>query len=259
MRSRRLLSFWLLAFLGAGLGEAGAEPPGAPAVFVRRAEQKYEAARTRYDNHITSAEAAWQFGRACFDRADVEADKKQKEGFAEQGCYACRQALIDDPRSAWGHYYLGLNTGELASAKGLGALHLLHDMEDEWKAAIRLDEKIDYGGPNRSLGMLYRDAPGWPLSIGNRNRAIRYLTEAERLSPDYPDNALTLAEAYLKWNDYRQAGRMAERIPEALAQARKKLTGPDWESSWVDWTRRWLAIQARLSETNRPQSPHVEK
>src|SRR5581483_6080537 len=101
MCSARRFSLWLALGLWALTGVARGDSSDTPPIFVQRAEQNYEKARARYHSQITSAEAAWQFGRACFDRAEVESDKKGREGFAEEGCYACRQALVDDPRSAW--------------------------------------------------------------------------------------------------------------------------------------------------------------
>lgn len=241
--------------VGLAAAAAWADPAGLTAVFEKRAEQNYAEARARFHRQITNAEAAWQLGRACFDRAEL-APEKDKETFANEGAYACRQGLIDNPKSAWAHYYLGLNLGELASSRGLGALSLLHDMRSEWETAGRLDPAIDYAGPERSLGMLYRDAPGWPLSIGSRGKAIESLTRAVHLSPNYPDNWLTLVEAYLKWNEHRQASLLAVSIPKVIAQARHEFAGPAWESSWVDWDSRWAAIQTRLGGPGRPHSPH---
>ena len=228
----------------------------APDVFELRAERAYHAARVRYLKEPSNLEAAWQFGRACFDRADLAKHDSDKLAFAEEGMRACRQGLVDDPKSAWAHYYLGLDIGESASAKGLGALRLLHEMNEELTAAARLDETIDYAGPDRSLGMLYRDAPGVPLSIGSRTKAIEHLTKSVRLSPSYPENSICLAEAYLKWNEYAQARRVAKTIPYLMVQGRKQFSGAAWESSWIDWNQRWVVIQARFNESSHFQTPH---
>lgn len=257
MSKSNKLCLLLLSFAAAF--SALAEDPGVSPVFFQRAEQAYQMARARYHREPTNVEAAWQFGRACCDRADVAAHDKERATLAEEGILACRQGLVDDPKSAWAHYYLGIDLGELANTRGLGALPLLHDMEDEWMTAARLDPAIDYGGPERCLGLLYRDAPGWPLSVGSRAKSIKYLTDALRLSPGYPDNLLTLAEAHLKWNDYTAAASVVARIPAVLKPARQDLTGPAWESIWVDWSRRWQAIQSRLNESTHFQTPHAGK
>jgi tetratricopeptide (TPR) repeat protein len=227
------------------------------AVFWQRAEQAYQTARARYRREPANVEAAWQFGRACSDRGDVARHDKERAAFAEEGILACRQALIDNPKSAFAHYYLGINLGDLAGTRGVGALSELREMEDEWNTANRLDPDIDHAGPDRCLGLLFTQAPGWPLSIGSRTKAIKYLTDAVRLSPGYPDNLLSLAETYLRWNDFTPAQGLAARIPAVMREARKELTGPAWESIWIDWDRRWDAIQARLNESSHFSSPHT--
>jgi hypothetical protein len=251
------IRIWLLALCVAANFCANADDGDRPAVFLQRAEQAYQTARLRYHANPTNTEAAWQFARACSDRADIAKHDKEKAAYAQEGMLACRQALIDNPKSAYAHYYLGVNLGELASTHGVSALSELREMEGEWNAALRLDATIDYSGPNRCLGLLYMQAPGWPLSIGSRSKAIKYLTDAVQLSPTYPDNLLSLAEAHLKWNEYAQAQGVAARIPAVFAQGRKDLSGPAWESIWLDWDQRWEAIQARLNQSSLYASPHA--
>ena len=64
-----------------------------------------------------------------------------------------------------------MNLGQLARTELLGALKLVKEMEREFKTAADLDKQFDYAGPERCLGLLYRDAPGWPASIGSRRKA----------------------------------------------------------------------------------------
>jgi len=251
-----VVRLWFLLSALAACFPALAGEADQSAIFFERAEKAYQTARARFHREPTNVEAAWQFGRACSDRADIARHDKEKAALAQEGILACRQALIDNPKSAWAHYYLGIDLGQLASTRGLGALPELKEMEDEWAAAVKLDPGIDYAGPNRCLGLLYSQAPGWPLSVGSQAKAIQYLTSALRLYPTYPDNLLALAEAHLKWNEYTPARGIAARIPNIFAQARKELAGPKWESSWVDWDNRWAAIQARLNESTHAPSPH---
>ncbi len=76
-----------------------------------------------------------------------------------------------NPNSAPAHYYLAMNLGQLARTEFLGALKLVREMEREFKTAAELDAQFDFAGPERSLGLLYRDAPGWPVSIGSKRKA----------------------------------------------------------------------------------------
>src|SRR5438132_12182095 len=99
-----------------------------------------------------------------------------------------------------------MNQGQLARTRGLGALKIVDEMQREFIIARDLDAHFDHGGPERNLGLLYRDAPSLG-SIGNRNKARVHLQRAAELAPEYPENRLNLIEAYLKWSDRNGARR----------------------------------------------------
>ena len=203
--------------------------------------------------------AAWQFASACFDQCEFSRNDADRARFANQGIAACRQALALDPNLAPAHYYLGLDLAQLARTQLIGALGSLGDIAKEWETTAKLDENFDYAGPDRNLGALYRDAPGWPLSLGSRAQARQHLLRAVSLHPEYPENHLNLIESYLKWNNRSQAVLAAKTLEDILPEARKKLTGPAWESSWDDWNPRWKAIQSKLSQPPAFTPPHARK
>jgi tetratricopeptide (TPR) repeat protein len=245
-----LLPGWLSA------QPAGAAAPSTPA---SRAAQAYREWRDRHESQPTNPVAAWRFASACFDQCEFSRSDDDRARFANQGIAACRQALSSDPTLAPAHYYLGMNLAQLARTKLIGALSLLGEVESEWEATVKLDENFDYAGPDRNLGLLYRDAPGWPLSLGSRVQARQHLLRAVSLHPEYPENHLNLIEAYLKWNSRSQAALAAKTLEEILPEARKKLAGPAWESSWDDWNPRWKAIQSKLSQPPGFTPPHARK
>ena len=134
-----------------------------------RAEQTFHQAEARFQSEPRNTEAAWQFARASFDLAEFATNSPQRAELAEQGIAACKQLLTREPNSVPGRYYLGMNLGQLARTRGIGALKLVTEMEREFSAARELDESFDNAGPDRNLGLLYRDAPGL-VSIGSRAR-----------------------------------------------------------------------------------------
>ena len=226
----------------------------APESLAAHVERTFFEAQARFNRNSNDAEAAWQFGLACFDWADLANTNARRADIAEQGIAASRQAIQLAPEAAAGHYYLGLNLGQLARTKKLGALKLVSEMEAEFLAAIEADEKFDFAGAHRSLGLLYLDAPGWPTSIGNRTKARLHLRKAVELSPDYPDNPLSLIEAYLKWGEKSAAASQVAPTEEVLERARKTLTGDKWQASWQDWDHRWAKLKAKALEP----APHLE-
>ena len=103
-------------------------------------------------------------------------------------------------------------------------------------------------GAKRCLGLLYRDAPGWPLSIGNRHDALEFLQNAAALASDDPENILNLAETYLKWGDTTNARIQLEALDALWPKAQKSLVGETWEYDWYDWSRRRDAVRVKLSQ-----------
>jgi tetratricopeptide (TPR) repeat protein len=227
---------------------AQAEPLVAETNFVAYARRNYQQAETRYKNAPNDAEAAWQFGRACFDLADLATNRTERAAIADRGISACRQAIAREPNLAPTHYYLGMNLAQLAQTKGLGALKLVGQMEREFSLARKLDEQFDRAGSDRNLGLLYRDAPAWG-SIGSRTKARQHLQRAVELAPQYPENRLNLIEAYLKWGDRSGAHRELQTLEEVWPGARTNLVGAAWAASWADWEPRLRQVRKKVGES----------
>jgi len=224
-------------------------------VIVRH-QRVFAVAAKEFKSEPENPETAWRFGRACFDVADVADSSKEKAVAAEQGIAACRQALVRDSNSAPAHYYLGMNLGELAQTRGIGALKLIKEMEAEFKLARDLDEHFDYAGPDRNLGLLYFQAPSI-ASIGSRSKARKHLQRAVELAPESPENRLNLIEAYLKWGDRHDATRELIALEELLPAARANFAGEAWTASWTDWEQRLKKVSSKIERPpNTLQSPH---
>ncbi len=235
-RQRRFL---LLALLCAGLCRAGgAEGPVPGPASSAHAERLYRKAAAALEAAPSNTTAAWQFARACFDRAEFARDNTERAALAERGIAAARAALARDTNTAALPYYLGMNLGQLARTRTLGALPLVREMEDLFQRARRLDERFDAAGPDRNLGLLYLEAPGWPVSIGHRGKARQHLTRAVELAPEHPENWLNLLEARLRWGETNLTPEL-RRLAELLPRARQRLGGESWSAAWEDWNRRW--------------------
>ena len=233
-----------LIFL-AGVPEAPADTPAAAAESTAYAQKRLQEAQARYRSAIGEVAAAWQFSRACFDLAELATNNTQRASLAEQGIAACRLAIARESNSAPAHYYLGLNLGQLARTKGLGALRLVGQIEQAFARAHALDERLDYAGPNRHLGILYRDAPAIG-SVGSRTRARACLKRAVELAAQYPENRLNLIEAYVKWGERAEAFRELQALNAASPAARTNFVGAAWAASWVDWEQRRQKLQKKI-------------
>ncbi len=243
-------------FLSAAVGNVFADESRNP-IFAGRAGAEFHRAQTQFQSHTNEPAAAWQFARACYDFADFATNNTERAALAEQGIAACRQLLAREPKSAPGHYYLGMNFGKLADAEApsMAAYKLVHEVEHEFKLAAELDEHFDFAGPARDLGELYFQAPGWPLSVGSKHKSREWLERAVKLAPNYPENHLNLIEARLKWNDRAGAQRELKALDALWPDAQTIFTGEAWEQSWNDWSTRRDAAHKKLDESSAPSKP----
>jgi tetratricopeptide (TPR) repeat protein len=204
-----------------------------------------DAVKARYQTNMDDDAAARQFASACFDRADQTPKDSVRATMAHEGIQVCRRWLQRAPDATAAHYYLGMNIAQLARTKTLGALPLVKDMEKEWLATLGLDPHFDFAGADRNLGLLYRDTPGFPLSVGSRVKAEEHLQHAVELNPEYPENHLNLIETDLKRKPAAVAAEF-EKLRAILPSARKQFSGPQWQSAWEDWNPRLEKIRTRL-------------
>ncbi|HYG24175.1 MAG TPA: hypothetical protein VEH04_15455 [Verrucomicrobiae bacterium] len=204
-------------------------------------------ARSRFQTNPTNSEIAWHFARACFDLAEFARNNSDRAEIAETGISVARDLVSRVPNLAPGRYYLGMNLGQLARTKSLGALRLVDQMEKEFLASQRLDPKFDYAGSDRNLGLLYLEAPVIG-SIGSRSKARSHLRRAVELAPDYPENRLILIEAYTRWGDSMTAAREFRVLQENWSGYRKTFSGDKWEVSWSDWNTRFEKLKEQLSD-----------
>jgi hypothetical protein len=139
-----------------------------------------------------------------------------------------------------------MNLGQLARTKSLGALKIVTQMESEFSLVLTLDPGYSFAGPDRNLGLLYLDAPNWPISLGSKTKARLHLQNALKRAPDYPENHLNLIEAELEWDDKKSAAAGLKALDELWPDARKKLAGDNWAADWADWQQRRDAARKQV-------------
>ena len=201
------------------------------------------AAHKNPDDHSASV----QLARCSYDWAEFARDNDEREEIAQTGIRAARAVIARESTNAAAPYWLGMNLGQLARTRTLGALPLVREMEALFHRARVLDPHTDYAGPDRSLGRLYRDAPGWPTSVGSKKKAREHLERAVQLHPEFPDNQLVLLESFEKWSDKPAFDRQIKITERTLTEARAKFTGAAWEASRADWEKHFASLKARAA------------
>lgn len=210
----------------------------------------YEKSKEAHRKSPADIDTALRFAKACFDLAEFATNSAHRAQLATDGIEVCKEILKTNSLNGEAHYWLAMNYAQLSRTKGWSALKIVNEMEKEYLKAIEINPAMDNAGPHRYLGLLYRDAPGWPVSIGSKAKARKHLEEAVRIAPDFPDNQLFLVETYLKWSEKKLAQEQFLKAKEVIRSARQKYNGDEWHASWEDWDNRLKKIEAKLKVSN---------
>jgi hypothetical protein len=229
--------------------------PGDGTKHASRAERAYDTSLEAWRKAPTNSALAVAVARTAFEWAEFAQRDEQRAQLANQGIGAAREAIRIESTNGAAHYWLGMNIGQLARTKWLGALPLVKDMSAAFFRAREIDPGIDYAGPDRSLGLLYRDAPGWPTSVGDKKKARLHLERAAKIAPAFPENQLCLLESYEKWGERTAFERQLSIAEQACAQGRKMFTGEKWEKEWNDWETRLQAMKSKATAVGRMTLP----
>ena len=138
----------------------------------------------------------------------------------------------------------GIILSTYAGAKGgLGALDLIEEARNRLLEAEKINPEVLSGSIYTSLGSLYYQAPGWPISFGSNDDAKLYLKHALELNPNGIDPNYFYGDFLIEQGKYQEAiaalehalkapsrpnrpvadiGRKAE-INEKISFARKKI------------------------------------
>lgn len=253
--SRRALSAAVVALLGGFMLAAAASWPGAVTVaaqapggsdgvaaVMERAEAAFAAKQTFQDGleakalfeevlaldagHVPAmirlAELAYWLGEVVEDGPALP--------YLEAGLTHAERAaqLADDNPEA--HYWQAVLMGRIGEERGiLQSLFMVDDIMRAVQRTLELDP--EHGGAHLVASQVYRKAPGWPLSVGDRKKALEHALEAVRLNPGETNRVLNLAEAYL--ND-RQRDKAIETLRQVLEMP---LTPGDEVTSQMDKER----------------------
>jgi tetratricopeptide (TPR) repeat protein len=213
------------------------QQPRALTSVTKAARLLEQAARTLRDDY----DAQWQGAEALEFLAENDTRPEVRREAAQHGIVLARRARELRPDGVEGCYWYALNVGWLADVDRSYGLDAVGEMETALKRTIELNERYDFGGPPRVLGILYLRTPLPPASIGSPRKGLRLLQHAAELFPDYPENYLYLAEAL------RDNGR-ADEAKEALRNVLESKPWPDRQFESDQWKAQALKLRAQLDK-----------
>ncbi len=177
-----------------------------------------------------SYELLWRGARACAWLTEEFTDKQLRASYAQKGVDYAKRGIELQPKRVEAYYYLGINLGQSATTKTVGAYMMVPKVVKAGQTAIGLDERFDHAGPDRLVGTVYAKAPPWPASIGDIDEGIKYLSRAVQLAPDYPQNHLHYADALLSDSKLNEAEKEYKLVLEAQVP-------PEWAHRAERWKR----------------------
>ncbi|MCB1141804.1 MAG: tetratricopeptide repeat protein [Leptospiraceae bacterium] len=138
-------------------------------------------------------------------------DAKKQELFYEHGVNYGKEAITLNPKAIYGNFWYASNVGMLGLCRGMMAsLASVDPMKKSYEIVLKENENFFFAGPHRALGRLYHMAPGWPISVGNKTKALQHLERAIEIGPDFFNNRLYLAELYIDIGQKEKAKKQLE-------------------------------------------------
>ncbi len=98
---------------------------------------------------------------------------------------------------------------------GLGALGKVKKAKKLFEASLKQNSKALDGSAHTSLGSLYYQVPGWPISFGNDDKAEEHLKQALQIDPMGIDSNFFYADFLIEEDRYDEARTYLERALRA--------------------------------------------
>ena len=127
------------------------------------------------------------------------------------------------------YFFHGLCNGSLGQTQGIwSSVGKIKPFKKDMETAISLDPAVNEGGPHRALANLYLKLPFF--LGGNLDRSIIHFREAVRLGPQFGENYLGLAEAYVQNEDLLLAKDILQELLDIKPAQKKKTLINDWHA-----------------------------
>ena len=174
--------------------------------------------------------------RACGRAYRHSTTARDQQHWADEGRIYGALAIANNSNSPQAYAEYGAALGQWAEAhKGVHSLRAVRDAMN-LKQALTLNPR--YAFAHMLLAEFYRQSPGWPVSVGDMEKALKHAQWAVQNGGEYAINHLVLAKVYLSMDRKAEAKQELgktlslqppeDAIPETLADqvdAREILKG----------------------------------
>jgi len=155
--------------------------------------------------------------------ADVEREKNKRMALYNNCLETADKALAGNANEIVGLYWKAVAMGKLSEEMGiLNSLKMTRPMEKLFLRVIALDERYDNAGGHKALGRMYFRLPGFPISFGNKEKALFHLKRALELYPHDLIAKAFYAEALYDMGKKQEAIKLAEAIVATPIEAENR-------------------------------------
>lgn len=174
---------------------------GSAETSVKLYEEGLEIDPYYYDTH-------WKLARVYKWLGD-HAEEGEKIPLYEKGEKHAKDAIEVKEDGGEGHFYYGMLMGKIGEERGvLSSLFLVDPIKKEMEKCLEIEP--GQGDAHIALSVLYRKAPGWPLSCGDTKKAKKHALKAIEYNPNRIRYYLELGRAYVSLGDYENARKVLE-------------------------------------------------
>ncbi len=146
----------------------------------------------------------------------------------EKGKERAEKATQLYPDQVEGHYWLAALMGRVGEEKGiLNSLFMVKPMKTELEQCLEIDPQ--FPDAYYVLGKLYWKVPGWPLSVGDKKKAVEYALKSVELNPDSFVFQWGLYEAYNAAGKKKDAKETLEQIIQMPIKPGYELDGAEYK------------------------------
>jgi tetratricopeptide (TPR) repeat protein len=182
---------------------------------------------------------SWKSLESRWAKISFQTPKKQRKKAFIALCAEAEKASKAHPKSAEVKTWQGIILASFAGAAGpLDALDSIKSAKNVLHEAEKIDATVLNGSVYTTLGSLYTQAPGWPISFGDKKKGLSYLKKGLEIAPDDIDANYFMADYHARTGDKAQA----------RSYYRKALAAPARPGRQVADDGRRAAIREEMAE-----------
>jgi len=166
-------------------------------------------AQSQYDAELFALQKSWAI--ATYSTPKLKQDKR----FAQLNLRAAELAASDPSRAEAYIWQAIINMTHSNEVGEFFTVRYVNDARDLLKKAEKINSSVMNGLVYTSLGQLYYEIPGWPLSFGDDEKAKQYLDTALKANPNGIDSNYYYAGYLMKLTRYQEAIRYFEKSLKA--------------------------------------------